>query len=85
MTDPEAKAREIVEKDWEWWDGGTREIIDGELIRVIATALREARNSALEEAAGVAEKTGYVYSHALKIEVALGVAKAIRALKDTTP
>jgi hypothetical protein len=52
MTDPEAKAREIV-SDWETNKGDDDDV---ELWHRIATALREARTQALEEAARVADR-----------------------------
>jgi hypothetical protein len=74
MTDLEAKAREIATQFGMWPDGSFAEII--------ATALREARTQALEEAISVANKIGSDLG-----ESALGhvIATGIRALKDTTP
>jgi len=67
MTDLELKGWDIA---IDWLGSGER----GEILgKQIAIALREARNAALEEAAGVADDWDTV------------VAERIRALKDTTP
>ena len=88
MTDPEAKAREIVQ----WFDDFVLETRDAQphihaayLRNKIATVLREARNAALEEAAKVAENH---QNHAMGMPqhaASLEIATRIRALKDTTP
>jgi ABC-type proline/glycine betaine transport system permease subunit len=81
MTDIEAKALDIA---YGWFDytqdDQTLNMCD--LTAAIATALREARTQALEEAAWVANKIGGDLG-----ESGLGhtIATGIRAMKDTTP
>jgi hypothetical protein len=74
---PEEKAEQIVAKNFPTlWATG--------LIHVIATAIREARNEALEEAAGVAETciTGTSNIHVHESRGAQIAANRILALKD---
>ncbi len=82
---PEQKARGIV-RDWFGFDLDDDLPSDHDLAKIIATALREARNAALEEAAAIAQS--FDCADARKslpneaITAALGVAVSILALKD---
>jgi hypothetical protein len=78
MTDIEAKAAKIAIQFGMWPDGSFAEII--------ATALREARTAALEEAAKeVADMPEWPEYPVAPRHIISEAASRIRALKDTTP
>ena len=92
MTDLEAKAREIVAAllnpephplQEEWSDGHSMSL--DTLVERLATALREARNAALEEAAGVADAVkgeAYAATNEDAHDCAAEIASRIRSLAN---
>ena len=88
MTDLEQKAREIATSPGILIDCFPTDpsAIDQDLLAgMIAAALREARNQALEEAAGLAgpqDREAWSFD---EMQAANRIAARIRALKDTTP
>lgn len=109
MTDLEAKAREVASRhgliclipaNKDSITSHEHTLCDCQVIAMLSEALREARNSALEEAAGVAdrefaESDSQVRTGVMPIAIRDGwtarracaeaIAARIRALKDTTP
>jgi hypothetical protein len=55
---PEQRAKDLIDRDWEYFDSGTHSVMYGELEKLIAATLREAENAAYDKAIRAVEVMG---------------------------